>query len=64
MNQTCNSQTGSGRIVYYSNPPVVYQVDPNTESLEPADPTKSCVAYSQSGNGAFFGWNTVTQTWV
>jgi hypothetical protein len=58
------SQTSQGAaLVYYSNPPVVYQLDPNAEGLKPADPTKPCVAYSQSGAGSFFGWNTTTQTW-
>ena len=57
-----NQQQGSS-LVYYSNPPVIYQIDPNAEGLKPADPTKSCVAYSQSGDGAFFGWNPMNQTW-
>lgn len=51
------------KLVYYSNPPVVYQSDPNVEGLKPADPTKSCVAYSQNGDGSFYGWNISSQLW-
>ena len=59
-----SSQSNQGQsLVYYSNPPVVYQLDPNAEGLKPADPTKPCVAYSASGDGSFFGWEVPSQTW-
>jgi hypothetical protein len=57
-----NQQQGQP-LVYYSNPDVIYQLDPNAEGLKPADPTKSCTAYSATGQGSFFGWNPETQTW-
>ena len=46
------------------NADVVYINDPNVENLKPADPTKSCTAYSASGSGSFFGWSISLQRWV
>jgi hypothetical protein len=51
-------------LMYYSNPPVVYQIDPNAENLKPANPQASCLAYSSNGAGSIFGWEVASQTWM
>lgn len=55
----CNISSGSTG----GNPPVVYTADPNAEALTPADPTLPCLAYSDDGTGAIYGWQISTATW-
>lgn len=55
---------GAGGVASGGNLNMIYINDPNAEGLVPANPTLPCMAYSQSGSGAVFGWSTDQQSWV
>ena len=46
---------GTGQLVSYTGAAPV---------APPADPTKDSLAYKQDGTGPFYGWDTLTQTWI
>lgn len=50
----------------YGNPPVRFDINPNTETLTPIDPTRTCIAYSINpvADAAFMGWDEVGLVWV
>lgn len=50
----------------YGNPPVRFDVNPNTELLTPVDIDRTCIAYSinPAADAATFGWDEVGHVWV
>lgn len=62
----CELKDAVSSISAGGNAPVMYShlSDPITLGLTPTDQTKTCMAYSDDGSGATYGWNPNTLTWV
>lgn len=50
----------------YGNPPVRFDINPNTETLTPIDINRTCIGYSinPAADAATFGWDEVGHVWV
>ncbi len=49
---------GGGQVMEYTG------TDPTSDGLVPTDQNLPAVAYSRTGAGSTFSWNTVTHVWV